>query len=235
MVKPFIRSAKTGNNLLLLDFSIAGATAPNSPEALLTMIHAQVLFMMVLVQTIRPGTVCVHGGIPGITLENGDLSYSSSSQGLINEAMARLNLWVTGFPSAQSGGSTSVSEDVQTAVEESRRARNRLRRYGAHIIRHAFGALGNLQYFSLDKFTEDCSIEMHTRNGLKENIIGDMNVLPLFLPQDDHAMEAIVELAVKGNAQVTDHTLKNLDAFKKWEKRVQSEEENPRCEQKSCE
>ncbi len=64
MVEPFIRSAKAGVNLLLLDLTIAGSSGPGSPEALLTQIHAQVMFMMVMAQTINPGVPCVHGGIP---------------------------------------------------------------------------------------------------------------------------------------------------------------------------
>jgi trimethylamine---corrinoid protein Co-methyltransferase len=77
MVAPFLRSAAIGNNLLLLDLTIAGASGPASPEALLTQIHAQVLFMMVVAQTVNPGLVCVHGGIPGVVEAGGDLSYSS--------------------------------------------------------------------------------------------------------------------------------------------------------------
>ncbi|MFC1877006.1 hypothetical protein ACFL2E_07030, partial [Thermodesulfobacteriota bacterium] len=69
------------------------------------------------------------------------------------------NLWVTGFPSAQSGGSTSIVNDIPAAVEESERSRNTLRLYGVHILRHAMGALGNLNYFSLEKFVEDCKRE----------------------------------------------------------------------------
>ena len=99
MIGPFIRSAGLGNNMLLLDMAIAGASGPNTPEALLTHIHAQILFMMVLVQTIRPGTICIHGGMPSVSDSGGDLSYSSPLQPLINAAMARLNLWVTGLPS----------------------------------------------------------------------------------------------------------------------------------------
>lgn len=223
MVDPFIRSAGNGSNLLLLDLSIAGASAPNSPEALLTYIHSQVLFMMVLVQTIQPGTLCVHGGIPGVVGPKGDLSYSSPSQALINEAMARLNLWVTGFPSAQSGGSTSLTDSIQEAVEESRISRNRLRRYGAHMIRHAFGTLGNLQFFSLEKFSRDCEAETKARAELERNAIGEMEVLPLYLPADDMTMEAIHELAVKGNPKITDHSLRNVHAFRKWEERVAAE------------
>jgi len=224
MVDPFLRSARNGSNLLLLDLSIAGASAPNSPEALLTFIHAQVLFMMVLVQTIQPGTVCVHGGIPGVVGARGDLSYSSPSQALINEAMARLNLWVTGFPSAQSGGSTSLTDNLSQAVEESRISRNRLRRYGAHMIRHAFGALGNLQFFSLEKFDRDCQAETDAREELETNAIGEMEVLPLYLPGDELAMEAIREQAVRGNPRITDHSLRNVNAFKKWQERIAAEE-----------
>jgi trimethylamine--corrinoid protein Co-methyltransferase len=225
MVKSFIRSVQAGNNLILLDLSIAGASGPNSPEALLTFIHAQVLFMMILAQTIRPGTVCVHGGIPGVVGTGGDLSYSSKSQALINEAMARMNLWVTGYPSAQSGGSTSLSDDTDEAIEESRVNRDRMRRYGTHIIRHAFGALGNLNFFSLHKFSEDCRIEAASRADFRKNAIGGLDVLPNFLPKDDKALRAIEEIADRGNPMVTDHSLRNVDAFMNWETRFDQEME----------
>ena len=224
MVDSFLRSAASGNNLLLLDLSIAGASGPNSPESLLTFIHAQVLFMMILVQTMKPGTVCVHGGIPGVVSQGGDLSYSSPGQWLLNEAMARLNLWVTGFPSAQSGGSTSVSENLQQAIEESKNSRNKLRRYGAHMVRHAFGALGNLQFFNPKKFVEDCKNETMVRRETDRNAIGEISVLPLHIPADDQAMEAIFELALKGNPKIMDHSLRNVDVFRKWEERVAKEE-----------
>jgi len=225
MVKSFTRSVQAGNNLLLLDLSIAGASGPNSPEALLTFIHAQVLFMMVLAQTIRPGTICVHGGIPGVVGTGGDLSYSSKSQALINEAMARMNLWVTGYPSAQSGGSTSLSDDTDEAIEESRVSRDRMRRYGTHIIRHAFGALGNLNFFSLHKFSEDCRIEAASRADFRKNAIGGLDVLPNFLPKDDQVLPAIDEIADRGSPMVTNHTLRNVDAFMKWETRFDQEME----------
>jgi trimethylamine--corrinoid protein Co-methyltransferase len=126
MVGPFLRSARTGNNLLLLDLTIAGMSGGGSPESLLTQIHAQVLFMMVMAQTVNPGVFCMHGGIPGVTEMGGDLSYSSPHQPLINGAMARVNTWITGFPSAQSGGSTSLTDVTLQSVSESELSRNRL-------------------------------------------------------------------------------------------------------------
>jgi hypothetical protein len=66
MVDPFLRSARTGNNLLLIDQSIAGVSGPGSPESFLTQNHAQVIFMMVVAQTVNPGIACIHCGIPSV-------------------------------------------------------------------------------------------------------------------------------------------------------------------------
>jgi trimethylamine--corrinoid protein Co-methyltransferase len=214
MVAPFIRSATVGNNLLLLDLTMAGASGPASPEALLTQIHAQVLFMMLLAQTINPGLGCVHGGIPDVLGVGGDLDYSDPGQPIINSAMARLNLWVTGFPSAQSGGSTSIIYDIPAAVKESEISRNTMRLYGVHILRHAMGAMGNLNYFSLEKLIQDCEREridrlqwLRTRHDF---------VVPLHMPEDPNAFEGIREIVEKGGAKNADHTLRNVDAFAKW-------------------
>jgi trimethylamine--corrinoid protein Co-methyltransferase len=218
MVEPFLRSIRAGNNLLLLDLTIAGSTGPLSPEALLTQVHAQVLFMMVLAQTINPGLTCVHGGIPDVLGIGGDLSYSDPGQPIINSAMARLNMWATGFPSAQSGGSTSIIDDIPAAVEESDLSRNTLREYGVHILRHAMGALGSLNYFSLEKFMEDCKREraarkiwLKTRNDF---------LVPLYIPEDKHVVRGIREIAEKGGPQNADHTLNNLEAFINWRKKL---------------
>jgi len=216
MVDPFIRSARVGNNLLLLDLTIAGASGPASPEALLTQIHAQVLFMMMLAQTIHPGIGCIHGGIPDVLGISGDLDYSDPGQPIINSAMARLNLWVTGFPSAQSGGSTSIVNDIPAAVEESERSRNTLRLYGVHILRHAMGAMGNLNYFSLEKFVEDCKRERTAR--LQWLRTRHDFVVPLHLPEDPDAVSGIREIVEKGGAKNADHTLNHVDAFARWHK-----------------
>ena len=218
MVQPFLRSARSGNNLLLLDLTIAGSSGPMSPEALLTQIHAQVLFMIVLVQTVNPGIVCVHGGIPDVLGIGGDLDYSDPGQPLINSAMARLNMWVSGFPSAQSGGSTSILDNIPAAVEESELSRNTLRAYGVHILRHAMGALGSLNYFSLDKFIEDCRRERQARKiWLKTR--HDF-IVPLYLPEDKKVVTGIREIAEKGGPRNADHTLNNAGAFIEWRQKL---------------
>lgn len=212
MVAPFLRSAQIGNNLLLLDLSIAGASAPNSPEALLTYIHAQVLFMMVLAQTLCPGIVCVHGGIPGVVDTAGDLSYSSPAQPVINAAMARLNRWVTHLPSAQSGGSTSETEEVANAIDESEISRNTMRDLGVHLVRHALGAMGNLNFFSREKFVEDCRREIAARRQQVAPVVP----VPLYFPRDERALDAVHEIAQRGNPRNTDHSLQHVDDFARW-------------------
>lgn len=219
MVSPFLRSASTGNNLLLLDLTIAGSSGPQSPEALLTQIHAQVMLMMVFAQTVNPGVSCVHGGIPGVVEAGGDLSYSSPSQPLINAAMARVNQWITGFPSAQSGGSTSLTELNDQALMESELSRNTLRKYGVHFLRHSIGALGSLNYFSLEKLVADCERERKAE-ALFRKTEHEKGVIPLYFPTDPEALEGIREIADKGNPKNADHTLINVDAFMKWEARI---------------
>jgi trimethylamine--corrinoid protein Co-methyltransferase len=219
MVDPFLRSARTGNNLLLLDLTIAGMSGGGSPESLLTQIHAQVIFMMVMAQTVNPGIFCMHGGIPGVTEAGGDLSYSSPHQPLINAAMARVNTWVTGFASAQSGGSTSLTDVTLQAVSESELSRNSLRKYGVHVIRHALGALGSLNFFSLEKFLEDCERERRSQRVFAQSPT-DRGMIPLYFPADDDALSGIREIAEKGNPKSADHTLKNVDAFRLWESTI---------------
>jgi trimethylamine--corrinoid protein Co-methyltransferase len=219
MVKPFLRSARSGNNLLLLDLTIAGMSGAGSPEALLTQIHAQVMFMMVMAQVVNPGVFCMHGGIPGVTEVGGDLSYSSPYQPLINAAMARVNTWITGMPSAQSGGSTSLTDVTLQAVSESELSRNTLRKYGVHVIRHAMGALGSLNFFSQEKFLEDCERERRSRE-IFESIPKDRGIIPMYFPADDQALSGLREIAEKGNPKSADHTLRNVDAFRLWESAI---------------
>jgi len=216
MIEPFLRTARAGNNLLLLDLTIAGMSGAGSPEALLTQIHAQVMFMMIVAQTVNPGILCMHGGIPGVTEAGGDLSYSSPYQPLINAAMARVNTWVAKFPSAQSGGSTSFPEVTQQAVVESELSRNTLRKYGVHIVRHAMGALGSLNFFSLDKFIDDCERERKAQK-IFDEAPKDKGIIPLYFPADEETMAGIMEIAEKGSPQAADHTLRNVESFMKWE------------------
>ena len=78
-----------------------------------------------------------------------------------------------------------------------------------------------LNFFSLEKFEEDCQRE-------RKNLIlfneapKDKGVIPLYFPSDPETMEGIREIAEKGGPKNAEHTLRNVDAFLKWEERVNS-------------
>ena len=219
MVGSFLRSARTGNNLLLVDQSLAGISAPGSPESFLTFVHAQELFMIVLAQTVNPGILCIHCGIPSFVDSGGNLSYSSPHQTFINAALARVNTWITGLPSSQTGGSTSLSEVTEPALTDSELSRNAMLKYGVHILRHAMGALGSLNFFSLEKFLEDCERERRSRM-IFDSLPKDIGMIPMFFPADEQTLAGIREMAEKGNPKNADHTLKNVDSFRLWEERI---------------
>jgi trimethylamine--corrinoid protein Co-methyltransferase len=149
-------------------------------------------------------------------MQSGNLSYSSPHQTFINAALARVNTWITGFPSAQTGGSTSLPDVTPRALTDSELSRNALRKYGVHIVRHAMGALGSLNFFSLEKFLEDCEIERRSKM-VFDAIPKDKGVIPLYFPGDNQALSGIREIAEKGNPKNADHTLKNVDSFSQWE------------------
>jgi trimethylamine--corrinoid protein Co-methyltransferase len=132
--------------------------------------------------------------------------------------MARLNLWVTGMPSAQSGGSTSIISDIPAAVTESELSRNKLRTYGVHILRHAMGALGNLNYFSLEKFVLDCQRERDARRAWL--MTRHDFLIPLYFPEDKNVVSGIREIAEKGGPKNADHTLNNVGAFYRWHEKL---------------
>ena len=126
-------------------------------------------------------------------------------------------MWITGFPSAQTGGSTSLPDVTPQALTDSELSRNAMRKYGVHILRHAMGALGSLNFFSLEKFLMDCERERRSKK-IFDSIPQDAGVIPMYFPGDDYALDGIREIGEKGNPKLADHTLKNVDSFHQWEK-----------------
>ena len=176
MMDALIQSARAGNNLRLTTMPLAGRTAPQTPEGCIIITHAEVMFMLAVTtcqthrtantgsehchhpcrsplhagrgQTVNPGMLCMFGGMPCTTKPDGDLAYSHDAMNLLNAAVARLNMWVTGLPSVQSGGSTEEKTPNAKALADGNRGRRILCDFGVHNARHCFGVLDNLNFFS---------------------------------------------------------------------------------------
>jgi len=215
MMDALVRSARAGNNLRLTTMPLAGRTAPQSPEACIVMTHAEIMFMLAVTQTVNPGMLCMFGGMPCTTHPDGDLDYSHDGMDLLNVAVARLNLWVTGLPSVQSGGSTSLKAPGDEAVSEGQRGRSILCKFGVHNARHCFGVLDNLNFFSEDAFLSDCQAHREYLAHQPEESI----LLPLCLPTDPQAFEVIQRVA-SFDYHDDYHTTANLNAFDDWAKEV---------------
>ena len=211
MMDALIQSARVGNNLRLTTMPLAGRTAPQTPEACIIITHAEVMFMLAVAQTVNPGMLCMFGGMPCTTRPDGDLAYSHDGMNLLNVAVARLNMWVTGLPTVQSGGSTEEKSPNAKALQDGMRGREILCEFGVHHARHCFGVLDNLNFFSIDAFINDCEAQ---RQYLK-NRVDRTGLKPLHVPPDPAAFEVIQRVA-SYDYHVDYHTTANISAFDDW-------------------
>jgi trimethylamine--corrinoid protein Co-methyltransferase len=210
MMDALVRSATAGNNLRLTTMPLAGRTAPQTPEACIVITHAEAMFMLAVAQTVNPGMLCMFGGMPCPTRPDGDLAYTHDAMNLLNVAVARLNMWVTGLPSVVSGGSTEAKAPGRQALADGIRGRRILCDFGVHNARHCFGVLDNLNFFSEAAFLADCEAQ---RRYLAGNPVGSLK--PLYLPRDDQAFDVIQRVA-GGDYHVDYHTTAHLNAFDDW-------------------
>ena len=211
MMDALIRSAEAGNNLCLTTMPLSGRTAPQTPEATIIITHAEVMFMLAVAQTVNPGMLCMFGGMPCPTRPDGDLNYSHDAMDLLNVAVARLNMWVTGLPSVQSGGSTEEKIPGEKAVVDGVRGRRILCDFGVHTARHCFGVLDNLNFFSETAFLVDCQAQREYLEARPETV----DLKPLYLPADGQAYDVISRVA-SGDYHVDYHSTANLSAFDDW-------------------
>ncbi len=218
MMDALARSAEAGNNLRLTTMPLAGRTVPQTPEACIVITHAEVMFMLVVAQTIHPGMLCMFGGMPCPTRPDGNLAYSHDAMDLLNVAVARLNMWVTGLPSVQSGGSTEEPDPNARALEDGIRGRRILCDFGVHNARHCFGVLDNLNFFSEEAFVKDCDAH---RQYLKNNS-GPFALKPLYMPGDAQAFDVIQRIG-SGDYYTDYHTTANISVYDQWAARLKKE------------
>jgi len=211
MMDALIASARAGNNLRLTTMPLAGRTAPQTPEAGMVITDAEIMFMLAVAQTVNPGMLCMFGGMPCTTRPDGDLAYSHDGMNLLNVAVARLNLWVTGLPSVQSGGSTAEKTPGGRALADGVRGRRILCEFGVHNARHCFGVLDNLNFFSMEAFEGDCDAQRQ----YQRHRSAEAELKPLRLPRDDQAFDVIQRVA---SCDYHDdyHTTAHITAFDDW-------------------
>lgn len=216
MMDSLILSARAGNNLRLTTMPLAGRTAPQTPEGCMIINQCEVMFMLAVAQTVNPGMLCMFGGMPCPTKPSGDLAYSHPSMDMLNVAVSRINTWVTGLPTVQSGGSTEEKAPNNQALADGMRGKKILTQFGVHNARHCFGVLDNLNFFSEEAFVRDCDAYRQ----YKKEHNGAFVLLPLYTPEDHKAFDVIRNVA-SGDYHVDYHSTANISAFDDWVKVAQ--------------
>ncbi|RTZ99927.1 MAG: hypothetical protein DSY89_07635 [Deltaproteobacteria bacterium] len=218
MMDALVKTAEAGNNLRLTTMPLAGRTVPQTPEACIVITHAEVMFMLAVAQTVHPGMLCMFGGMPCPTRPDGNLAYSHDAMNLLNVAVARLNLWVTGLPTVQSGGSTEQPDPDDRALEDGIRGRRILCEFGVHNARHCFGVLDNLNFFSEKAFINDCDAHRQFLRNQTEPFV----LKPLHMPVDDQAFDVIQRIG-SGDYYTDYHTTANISVYDQWVERLRKE------------
>ncbi|MGD8243119.1 MAG: trimethylamine methyltransferase family protein [Desulfobacterales bacterium] len=155
----FVKVVQAGLPVFISAMPMAGISAPYCYSGVLAMTHAEVLFGICAAQLLRPGHTCVHAGFPTIADPRFEYNpnYGLRSHFLLNLLMAHLNMMLD-LPTFQSACTTNEEHPTERAFEDTRVGQAMCKKYGFHMIRHAFGFLRHLVDFSFAKLEKGIRI-----------------------------------------------------------------------------
>jgi trimethylamine:corrinoid methyltransferase-like protein len=148
----FAEVVRAGIPVFISAMPMAGISAPYCYNGILAMTHAEVLFGICAAQLLRPGHTCIHAGFPTIAVPRLDYNpdYGLRSHFILNLLMAHLNMMLD-LPTCQSACTTNEAHPTDRALEDARIGQALCKKFGFHMIRHAFGFLRHLVDFSIEK------------------------------------------------------------------------------------
>ncbi len=151
----FVKVVQAGLPVFISSMPMAGVSAPYCHSGVLAMTHAEALFGLCAAQLLRPGCTCIHAGFPTISDPRFEYNpnYGLKSHSLLNLLMAHLNMMLD-LPTFQSACTTNEEHLTERAMEDARAGLALCKKYGFHMIRHAFGFLRHLVDFSFAKFEQ---------------------------------------------------------------------------------
>ncbi len=155
----FVKVVQAGLPVFISAMPLAGISAPYCYSGVLAMTHAEVLFGICASQLLRPGHTCIHAGFPTIADPRFQYNpnYGLRSHHVLNLLMAHLNMMLD-IPTFQSACTTNEEHLTPRALEDARIGQALCKKYGFHMIRHAFGFLRLLVDFSFAKLEQAIAI-----------------------------------------------------------------------------
>jgi len=202
MVPAFLDYTRRGLPMILASMPMPAVNAPYSMTGLLTMAFAEFLAGLALVQTVQPGTLVVCGAFPSVTdiKRRYTLDFGGKYHNVANALMSHVARMLD-LPSCQSGCTTNEKELTDRAVDDARMGYALFKKYGCHMVRHAFGFTKELIAFSFAKAERTLAVFDQTTAA---------DAPAVSMPRyDEEGVEVIARNASNANYMQDEHTLRN--------------------------
>lgn len=190
--------ASRGIPVALSSAPVTGSTAPATLAGLLTLVHAEELFGIVLSQIIREGAPILYGPVPAVAnMRNMAYLGGAVETGMMNAAAVQMANHI-GVPIYSDAGQTdSKLPDIQAGYEK---AANifQVALAGGNYIHHAAGMLESMLAVSYEQFAIDNDINGMVLRALRGIAVND----------DTLALDVIKAVGPGGNYLTQRHTLK---------------------------
>jgi len=190
--------ANRGIPVALSSAPVTGSTAPATLAGLLTLVHAEELFGIVLTQIIREGTPVLYGPVPAVAnMRNMAYLGGAVETGMMNAAAVQMANHI-GVPIYSDAGQTdSKLPDIQAGYEK---AANifQVAVAGGNYIHHSAGMLESMLTISYEQFVIDNDI-----NGMALRALQGIEV-----SDETLALDVIKAVGPGGNYLTQRHTLK---------------------------
>ena len=199
-INQMIEAIKAGIPVGPITMVQSGVSAPATLAGTLIIMNAEILALIVLAQTTRPGVPILYGTIPGITnFMTGEMLTASPELPLLNAAASQLAEYY-GLPNwATAGRTDSKILDIQAGYEQSFPI-PWVALSGATYISAVGGFLESVCALSFEKFVIDDEIV-----GMVKRVLKGIDT------SDEHcALDLILSIGPGGNFLGEEHTVKHM-------------------------
>jgi trimethylamine--corrinoid protein Co-methyltransferase len=195
-----IEAVRAGIPVAPISMAQTGVSAPATLAGTLIVMNAEILALIVLSQTARPGAPFLYGTIPGTTnFQNAELLTATPELPLLNAAATQMAEWY-GLPNwATAGRTDSKILDIQAGYEQAF-STPCVALAGATYISAIGGFLQSVCALSFEKFVIDDEIV-----GTIKRVVAGIDA------DDDHcALELISSVGPGGSYLSQQHTIKHM-------------------------
>jgi len=200
MAEGLTELASAGQAICITPFTLAGAMAPATVAGALTLQHAEVLAVTVLVQQVRAGAPVLYGSFTSnVDMRSGSPAFGTPEYSKAAQASGQLARRV-GLPLRSSNVTASNAVDAQSTYESAMSVWGALLG-GANLINHAAGWLEGGLTASFEKLVVDAEMLQMFVEYFR----------PIEVTDDTIALDAIAEVGPGGHFFGSAHTIERYE------------------------